>query len=291
MYACQPCARTLCGACVTMLSGGKTAMCTRCGGLALPLEKTPGLSGPVASRETHLAGATPLFERVLHSLGYLGKKSVLLTLAGLAIFVYLGRFTGGGFFIRQALFVQLMFIGIEAAVYFQIVSQVAYGNDEELESPDFTDIWDFAIAPAFRYLASYALVVAAVVWAGVEITDVMDNPRHSLSLGAPAALVLAWLVLWPLMTAIAAIGRSVVAMYNPLIWVDTLRKLGMDYVVGAMAFWTVLALEVFVIGPAAVILASRIPVPVLPGYAAGFVVLLPKALRAKILGEMCRPYT
>jgi hypothetical protein len=289
VWECRPCGAYRCGECVKMLGDGRTAMCKTCGGLATALSVAQGARGAVPARAAQSGSDAPLVERLVGGLGYVARPSVLMVLAGLAIIVYLGQFARG-FTIAHTLFATLFFTGIEAAVYFHIVTQVAWGHDE-LNPPDFEDLWEGAFAPALRYIASYIPLVIGLVWGGLRMLDLLQNPRGSLSgLGAPAALILAWVILWPLMTAVAALGRSMFAMYNPLVWAHTLRVLGMDYAVGAMAFWAVLGVETFLLYPAMFAFVDKVDIPILGGYVAAFVVLVPKALRAMIVGEMCKPY-
>jgi hypothetical protein len=274
---------------VKVLADGRTAQCATCGALAVPVGAPTGLRGPTTTLPPPgFSADEPLVSRLIESPGFLLRPSLLAVLAGLAILTYLVDFSTV-FTLGRTLFVRLFVYGLEAAIYFNIVRQVAWGNDR-LELPEPGDLWDGAFGPAVRYLFSFLPFVGGVIWAGQEILTVVQNPRATLNLGPPAALILAWVLVWPLMTAIAALGRSTLAMYDPSHWVETVRTLGKDYVVGTVAFLGVLAIEVLVVTPVAAIIAARADVPVLSGYVAAFLVLVPKALRAKVLGEMLRPY-
>jgi hypothetical protein len=132
-------------------------------------------------------------------------------------------------------------------------------------------------------------LIIAVLWMGSNFFDFIAHPQQGLAFGGPTVLFFAWLALWPLMTCIAALGRSVFAMYDPRVWIDTLRRMGSDYLVGAFAFYGVLVLEVLLWYPLLFLLATRVEIPLL-GYAWAFLALLPWAWRARILGELCKPY-
>ena len=73
-----------------------------------------------------------------------------------------------------------------------------------------------------------------------------------------------------------------------MVWVQSLRSLGTNYVVAAAGFYALWAAESFVIAPIAVkidhlpIFASTVPALVL--------LYLPRALRYRLLGALCEPF-
>jgi hypothetical protein len=94
------------------------------------------------------------------------------------------------------------------------------------------------------------------------------------------------IALWPLMTMIAAIGKSVIATYNPIIWIKTLRTFGTDYVIGVLLFYAVLVAEALVIPQ----IARALTIPLFGALIVQFLAYLPMALRARLLGAICAPY-
>jgi len=183
--------------------------------------------------------------------------------------------------------------GLEASMYFHIVATTAAGQ-ERLETPDFESLGDSLAGPLIRYIFTLVPMIAAFGWYGSKaagawyvgfITFVID-PSDILHYAGPAALLIAAVALWPLMTMIAAIGRSIIATYNPVIWVNTLRTFGIDYVIGVLLFYAILVAEVMVMPS----IARSLTIPFVGLLIVTFVGYIPMALRARLLGAICQPY-
>lgn len=276
-FECVPCGVVMCRACTRLLRDGKTASCLRCGGLVLPFT---GL-GKTSTAPRRAEAARPLLERLPGTLAYLKQPAVIFVMLGLAVFIYVGSFS---------FILSLVAAGTEAAIVFRIVETTAFGDDR-LEPPDFTDLWDSVLSPLLRYLATLLPLIVALFAAGLGWAGTGMAPRTLLDLLGPwAAVVLAWLLLWPLLIMVAAITRSILAVYDPRVWFRVLNEMRGDYVLGALGFYATLLLDIFVLRPLAVFVAVRAPIPVLMPILFQLIELMLIAWRSRILGEACRPY-
>jgi hypothetical protein len=88
------------------------------------------------------------------------------------------------------------------------------------------------------------------------------------------------------MTVIAAIGKSIIATYNPMVWANTLAMLKMRYVVGAAMFYALAFAGGYLLPP----LAGLLAIPFVGALVVALVVNLAMALRACVLGIVCEPY-
>ncbi len=217
----------------------------------------------------------PLWRRLPEVGAYIARPTILVSLLGLAIARwFLGYVPMIGGWIALAL---------EAGVYFRIIETSAHG-DPDLTPPDATDI----IGPLARYLAAVAPIVGAFVWAGVSLMR-GGAVRSLADLHGPLILLGVGLLFLPLLLAIAALSRSLLAMYDPRVWVRTLRRFGADYALAVVLFYALLLGEQ-VTGFFVALAIIQSPVPVLPvilGYALLYV---PMALRGRLLGALCEPY-
>jgi hypothetical protein len=183
--------------------------------------------------------------------------------------------------------------GLEAAFYFAIVEQRAAGDDR-FQAPELSSLGELGaqlalyiaiLLPILGALCWYGEVAAGHWWLGIDLVAL--DPTGIFHASGPAALFVAGIALWPLMTIIAAIWRSAGMAYHPGIWLKTLRMLGRDYATGVVVFYAVLAAEALVL-PA---IARALP---LPPTAVAFVVTflgyIPMAIRARLLGEISEPH-
>lgn len=284
---CKPCHTLLCRACAKLLRDERTYECLRCGALLLPISlgarPVAAIGGPVSDAARRADVGQPLIERLPKALAYLGRPSVLMTLGGLAVLRWLSSFTG--------LAVGLVVAGVTAALFFHIVETTA--NDAtDLDPPDFSDVWAHVVSPFFRMLATVLPLFIAWVLADFSIFEAMAaRPGEWLAHMGPATIIFVlWIALWPLLVLVAAISRSVVSTYDPRVWIASLRQMKGDYVVAALAYYAVLLVEYFVLTPVVWKLAFSMHIPFVSEVIAQLVVLLPMALRARILGEAARPY-
>ncbi len=284
-FECGPCRRTLCASCVKILEarGKQMAMCLACGALAIPVDHHKAVAAKDAQRT--IAHDEGLTTRIFGPcLAYLVEPGLLASLAGLAVVAAI---------LSYGAMVGWIAMGLEAAVYFRIVQSAANGADT-FDPPDFTDPWDEIVWPLLRYIAA-ALPLILAVWYAIStipdatITDAAERPRMLLSFGGAVAVIAA-VVLWPLLTVIAAIHRSSPSVLNPIMWARMLVVLKTDYLIAMFFVYAAFALQIFLAVPLAAALIVKLPVPFIGRVAGGFLIYLPMALRGRILGELCRPY-
>jgi hypothetical protein len=161
--------------------------------------------------------------------------------------------------------------GVLAWYCFNAVSKVSIGKMREV-MPDFRDVAGTvnAVLLSFAALAISGGPVVVCLWL-VGDTSLMSAERDApASVGAPLAamgLVLAgiWMIAYaPVALMVAALFRSVLSTVNPLIGLDTIKKMGSTYW-QAVGIYAVLAVVQWV---AAVVLGF---VPVAGGLARAFV--------------------
>lgn len=279
---CAPCGAVFCAACARRLRDGRTMACLRCGSMLVPFAgSAAAIRSPVSRAPERADAARPLIDRLPSTLTYVLKGRVLLVLAGVALLQLLGNF---------GLILAILAAGINAAVFFRIVETSAYGDDR-LEPPDFVDPWESVLAPLLRYLATLVPLVAILLAAGVPLAlGLFIGPRLWIGLGAWFALILVWIALWPVLIIVAALTRSITAIYRPSIWVKILGEMRTDYLIGAACFYGTFLIELYVLVPIALRLAISTNHPIVVAIVFGFIGLVLEAWRARVLGETCRPY-
>ncbi len=273
-YHCPRCGEDACGDCVKKLASGLNPVLEHvdCGGMVEDLGKLTATAA--AARRGVIV---PLWRRLGDVAGYIMHPEVLFSLLGLAIARYVLRFVPliGGW----------LGLSFEAGVYFRIIETSAHG-DPDLTPPDFSAI-DELFEPLVRYLAAVAPIVGAFIWAGVSLFG--GSVRSLADLRGPLILLSAGVLFLPLLLAIAALTRSVLAMYDPRVWVRTLRRFGVQYLLAVLLFYGLLVVEqigaLFIAGGIA-----RMPIPVLPVIVGYFALYIPMALRGRLLGALCEPY-
>jgi hypothetical protein len=280
-HLCQPCGSALCDSCVHYLRDGKTAECARCGSLVVPFT---GLV-PARQRFERSVGEPPLIERLPGTVRWLGRRSVLFVLLAFAVF---------GWVLQLIPLLGFVFgwliAGLSAALFFFIVEQTANGVDE-LDTPDFTDLWDATIGPLLRFLATMLPLFVGLWLGGLSLLAVLFGLVAWSELPRDAAVVLvAWIALWPLLIIVAALSRSFLAIYDPRVWWKTLAEMRGDYALAAVAFYAVFFFELLVARPLLFRLAVKVPVPFFVPVAVSYALLCLMAVRARILGEACKPY-
>jgi hypothetical protein len=297
LAACTACGRRLCSGCVELALEGNAAHCAHCHAIAEPL---PTIARPARTSTTPVARTIPVAAVVVAGgtvalpdpswsgkiMSYMLARETLLVLAGLAAVTALLRWSGNTITWAMA-------AGLEASYFFHIVVDSA-GGGKQLELPDFSSVYDDMIEPLRRYALTLVPIAAAIIWYGVKlehdwsagVAAIAAHPHSILHYPGPAALLVAGLALWPLMTAIAAIGRSVLAAYNPVVWFQSLRLFGMRYIAGAIVFYALLVGEAYAV-PA---LAPLLSIPIAGAFAIQSVSILAMALRARVLGAVCEPY-
>jgi len=274
-YHCPRCGQDACEACIKKMSSGVNPVRVHlgCDGMVVDLG---GMTDAAAAAARGIV--IPLWRRLPEVGAYIARPAILASLVGLAIARwFLGFVPMIGGWIALAL---------EAGVYFRIIETSAHG-DPDLTPPDFTDIND-AIAPLFRYLAAVAPIVGAFIWAGVSLLG-GSSVRSLTDLQGPLILLVVGVLFLPLLLAVAALTRSVVAMYDPRVWVRTLRRFGADYLLAVVLFYALLLGEQ-VTGFFVALAIIQSPIPVLPVILGQALLYVPMALRGRLLGALCEPY-
>src|SRR5262249_38644079 len=153
------------------------------------------------------------------------------------------------------------------------------------------DPWESVLSPLLRFLATLAPLVLLLVAAGVPFLEgLFSGPRLWMGLGAWSVLILVWIALWPLLIIVAALTRSALAIFRPTLWVKILGEMRSDYLIGAAVFYGTFLIEIFVLAPIALRLAISTGSVTLVAVVFGFIGLILEAWRARVLGEVCRPY-
>jgi hypothetical protein len=112
--------------------------------------------------------------------------------------------------------------------------------------------------------------------------DIMDY-------AGPASLLLIGLLLWPLLTAIAAMG-TFWDVCNPAVWYQWLRTMGSTYVIGAVFFYVALFFEYVIVGKVLAEVRAEMDIPVITAVVTTTLAYMTLAWRARVVGAMCRPY-
>jgi hypothetical protein len=216
---CPQCAKGYCAACTQEVRN--IAVCPQCEGLCV---------AATAYEQTQEA-ARQRARSMTDELGVI----VAYPLADWMAFVMLAVFTWV-FSLTSGLVRLVLCNGVLTWYCFNSVSKVSIGRMREL-MPEFRDIGDI--------VGALLLSLAALVASGgplalciflVGDTSLMTAPREgSASVGVPLAalgLVLAglWMIAYaPVALIVAALSKSMVNTVNPVIGVDTIKKMGSTY--------------------------------------------------------------
>jgi hypothetical protein len=293
----------LCFECLEVALEGKDEHCVHCHAVAKPViaatVKVAAYVGPRASlpAATVVGSGAAVVDAdvspVTKILSYLFARETLLTLVALTIFTTILRALSSGVGIAGML-LALVATGLEISYYFRVLTSMTNG-ETHFETPEFSSLGEDVFDPLIRYVATLVPLIIAVFWLGELTTGhwlhglvvLAVRPHSIFDYSGPGLLFGAWLVLWPLMTIIAAIGKSIISAYNPVIWAKTLAMLNTRYVVGAVAFYALVLAEVYAIPQ----LAGLLTIPYVGVLAIAFAANLAMALRACVLGMVCHPYS
>lgn len=275
------CQAVLCERCAEHRWTGKgfTDFCATC---KRPLE--------VLENRSVEAGPRAFLERVPEFLQFPFNRSVMIMLGGLAVITSILYWMGSSI-------TSMIARGIEASIYFHMVVESANGKDD-IHPPDFTDLGDL-LGPVRRYFVALLPLLIGFVWLAFslagDIFGSFDLAPGGLSVlldyPGPMLLIVSGVLLLPLMSIIAAVSHSSFDVINPQQWVRALRIVGpASYGVGAVLFYVVWLLDIMLIRPVVLASAASIPIPMLPSVLAMFLIYLPLALRARILGGLIEPY-
>ncbi len=212
---------------------------------------------------------------------YLMKPSVWMVMVGLAVIVATLNFISFGVLSVISLGIAA---GLEITVFFQVLRSSAQ-NEKELNAPDFLSIFDSIIKPILLILTAATPMIAAMLWATGEILS-GAVPNGAWAIG-PLVLFIVGLLLYPLLVTIAAIDQSPSRVLNPLVWFDSLMRLGTSYIVAAAGFYFFWFIELLLAGTIVAKIQSD------GFFGTGVIALLllyiPRTLRYRMLGALCEP--
>ncbi|MEO8549904.1 MAG: B-box zinc finger protein [Kofleriaceae bacterium] len=300
---CTGCSRLLCAECVALPLDSNDERCVHCNAVATPVARAPAAVVAPAARRASLPGATVVgsgaildsdASPVTKVLSFLFARETLWTLVALTVFTTILRgIAGNALGMIGGVTLGLVATAIEISYYFRVLTNVASG-ETEFHTPDFSSLGEDVYDPLIRYVATLVPMVIAVFWLG-EITSghwlhglalMAERPHAIFDHFGPGLLFGAWLALWPLMTMIAAIGKSIINTYNPWTWIKTLTTLKMHYVVGASIFYALVLAEAYMILPLAGVLA----IPYIGVLAVALLMNFAMVVRGCVLGIVCEPY-
>jgi len=223
-----------------------------------------------------------LLARLPEVLLYLRLPSLWAVLLGLALITVVLEAIAFGLF---GVLLGLLIAGLEIGVFFQITRSSAQG-DKTLEAPDFVSIYDSVVQPIILVIVAALPMLVAVYLATTQIT-IRDVPHGDWPM-FPLALFIAGIALYPLLLTIAAIDRDAMRVLNPVVWFQSLASLGTDYLVAAVAFYGLWALEAYVIVDIAFSITSSSMFGA--SLLALMVLYVPRVLRYRLLGALCEPF-
>ena len=223
-----------------------------------------------------------LLTRLPEVLLYLRLPSLWAVLLGLALISLVLEAMSFGIF---GLLLTLIVAGLEIGVFFQITRSSAQG-DKTLEAPDFLSIYDSIVHPIILVVVAALPMLVAGYLATTQLLA-SGVPRGDWPMG-PLVLFLIGIVLYPLLLTIAAIDRDIMRVLNPVVWFQSLASLGTNYLVAAVAFYGLWALEAYVV----VHIAFSITSSSIFGASllALMVLYVPRVLRYRLLGALCEPF-
>ncbi len=290
-WSCDACQAPLCPDCVTVHRSLATEYlsCGLCNGRALPL---------LVHRST-----TPLSLRLREAWRYPFTLSGLSVIGGLSALLAACRWAAEDTFLLLKFLPTVIGLGIFWGVFFSIIRATARG-ERELEPPEFSDLFADCVAPAVRgfvgtsllWLPGLLYLLFLKKWdVSKPLRALLETPAFYVTGGLPQLdwsqvvgdpilwlIVLAGAAYLPMVLLLAASGRNLVRMLNPVEVLGAARRLGRDYTLtlGVLA------------GLAGVLLAVRwaasgisaVSVPLLSRWAAESLTCFAPVLMARVLG-------
>ncbi|MBI5478352.1 MAG: hypothetical protein HY906_05815, partial [Deltaproteobacteria bacterium] len=249
----------LCPDCAAERRAGVTSLvvCVHCGALAPPI---------TVPRESLSFAA-----RLPAALAYPLSRHGFLAMAGLGlVMAFMPRFTILGV---------IFSLGIYWSYMFALIEQSANGS-AEIETPDFTSVWDDIFAPAVRGVAATGIIwVPAVLIAVFGISA--DAPLGVM--WVPIVLVvLVGLFYAPMAIMVAATRNPFLRVVNPYFVTVCVGRLGADYAaaVGAIVALGAVQVPVKLLGS----VVDSLPIPILSTWLASTIGLYVPFVMARVLG-------
>jgi tetratricopeptide (TPR) repeat protein len=290
-WSCEACQARLCPDCATVRRALSTEYlaCGRCQGAIEPI---------LIHRSS-----VPLAARLRQVWRYPWTQRGLAVLLGLSAVLALLRWAMVETFLLLKWLPTVLWLGAFWGSFFSIVRSTARG-ERELDAPDYSEVFQDCVAPAFRGLVatSVAWLPVAVYLLGIKdwdvrgpVTDLLNRPAFYVTGGLPALdwgpvvadpvlwlLLLGGLVSLPLVLLLAAAGTGVLQMLNPLTALRAAARLGKDYALtlGALA----LLCGAMALGHGVAAGLRWLHLALISPWAAEFVTCVPPVLMAHALG-------
>jgi hypothetical protein len=297
-FFCPRCDKHLCTACSKHIwaATGFVDQCLACDALLQKIGEPVRAPGARAGAVVADSGAAAFIERLPEILRYPIQPSVLLTLLGLTLLVAPLEWAGGQPGNMFWIFAVILVWGLKTSTYFHMIQRTANGS-ETMESPDFDNLFDDFLWPVLLILLASLPLLVGIFWYGEERFGVWEGgfllllePTDIFNYPIPMVLVILGFALLPLLTAIAALSHSALSVVNPRLWIESLRAMAGTYPIAVAAFYGVVALDIFIYSRVLLEISYEIDVPILTRLLITLLAFLPMALKARILGGLCRPY-
>lgn len=237
-YICYACSTSLCKNCVNMVAS-RMPICTVCGELCRPYAELAKEMSRTAF-QTSAFGFTDLID---------GLRFPFTDIIALILFciVYTVLKFGSNFGgLIGGLLLTAISTGILFAMMSTVIRRVADGRVTEGFTPEFGSIFDDIIHPMFLsvgvFLISFGPLTVAVIYAGAGIIRAMmgrlyeDSAEASsaqtqaaVAIGAALIAGIWGLLYYPMALLVAGFTQSFVAVLNPLVGLDTIKRMGGTY--------------------------------------------------------------
>lgn len=237
-YICYACSTSLCKNCVNMVAN-RMPICTVCGELCRPYAELAQAMSRTAF-QTSAFGFNDLLD---------GIRFPFTDFVALLLFciVYTVLRFGANF---GGLIGGLMFTAISTGILFAMMStvirRVADGRVAEGFTPEFGSIYDDIVHPMFLsvgvFLISFGPFTVAVIYAGAGVIRatmgrLYENSAETSSAQTQAAVAIGaaiiaaiWgLLYYPMALLVAGFTQSFVAVLNPMVGLDTIKRMGGTY--------------------------------------------------------------
>lgn len=290
-WSCDSCQASLCPDCVAVRRAMSTEYhaCGLCNGRALPLL-------------VHRA-STPLAQRLRGLWRYPFTPTGLMVLGATSALLALLRVTAQETFLLLKFLPTVFGLGFFWALFFSIIRGTARG-EQEMETPDYSELFADCVAPALRGFVGTSLVwlpgllylLHVKQWdVRKPLDDLLMTPAFYVTGGLPQldfSQVVGDPVLWliilagctyvPMVLLLSAAGYSAVRMLNPLVVIGAARRLGRDYTLTLGVLAGLAVAGVLMHGVAAGV--RWVGVPVLSTLVSEFLTTLVPVLMARVLG-------
>jgi hypothetical protein len=245
-YVCRICGSTFCKECPNFVGTSKIALCPLCGDLCQPYQKLLEKSMRQSYQRSGFG-----FEDFGRALGY-PLKSIVSLIAGAILY---GLLLLAGFWGHIAAYA-IMFGCISL-----VINRVSSGKLDSNFVPDFNSYWDDVVIPTLLgfgitivTLGPAILLIVAIWFSGLNgLGSILMEPAQLLYTSLTIILLFLLAFVWagfyyPMALAVAGYTGDFWATVNPLVGLDTIRRMGVVYVKAFLMYLCMLVLSVIVGG-------------------------------------------